>query len=123
MSSPQRKSFQSNAIIFIYQNKTWMDRDSGLVRFILDELIFEIHLIIQPDTTDEFEYKLTPRIRSKGPLQYIVRAKAENGTKGDILAVRFEREAESKLFRDFVDQIGGVDDNQKNTQNNNNNNN
>eukprot|EP01083_Nonionella_stella_P292218 993948_1 len=120
MSSPQQESFQSMATVFILQDKTWIERGSGLVRFVFDLRTFALRLVIRPGTPDEFECKLRPRIRSKGPRAYVVRAQAENGTDEHILAVRFEREEDSRSFRRFVEKRD-VDHNQKNTQNNNNN--
>ena len=113
MSSPQQESFQSMATVFILQDKTWIERGSGLVRFVFDLRTFALRLVIRPGTPDEFECKLRPRIRSKGPRAYVVRAQAENGTDEHILAVRFEREEDSRSFRRFVEKRD-VDHNQKN---------
>eukprot|EP01083_Nonionella_stella_P010957 31152_1 len=114
MSSPQQESFQSMATVFILQDKTWIERGSGLVRFVFDLRTFALRLVIRPGTPDEFECKLRPRIRSKGPRAYVVRAQAENGTDEHILAVRFEREEDSRSFRRFVEKRD-VDHNQKNS--------
>jgi len=101
------------ATVFILQDKTWIERGSGLVRFVFDLRTFALRLVIRPGTPDEFECKLRPRIRSKGPRAYVVRAQAENGTDEHILAVRFEREEDSRSFRRFVEKRD-VDHNQKN---------
>ena len=104
MSSPQQESFQSLATIFILQNKTWIERGSGSVRFVFDFQTFALKLLIRPGTADEFECKLRPRIRSKGPRAYVVRAQAENGTDEHILAIRFKREEDSQSFRKFAER-------------------
>jgi len=119
MSSPQQESFQSMATVFILQDKTWIERGSGLVRFVFDLRTFALRLVIRPGTPDEFECKLRPRIRSKGPRAYVVRAQAENGTDEHILAVRFEREEDSRSFRRFVEKRD-VDHNSKNQSSSNN---
>jgi hypothetical protein len=105
------------ATVFILQDKTWIERGSGLVRFVFDLRTFALRLVIRPGTPDEFECKLRPRIRSKGPRAYVVRAQAENGTDEHILAVRFEREEDSRSFRRFVEKRD-VDHNQKNNPQN-----
>eukprot|EP01084_Bolivina_argentea_P307877 532215_1 len=112
MSSPQQESFQSMATVFILQDKTWIERGSGLVRFIFDIRTFALRLVIRPGTPDEFECKLRPRVRSKGPRAYVVNAQAENGTDEHVLAVRFEREEDSRSFRKFVEKQE-VDHNKK----------
>lgn len=92
------------ATVFILQDKTWIERGHGLVRFVFDLRTFALRLVIRPGTPEEFECKLRPRIRSKGPRAYVVRAQAENGTDEHILAVRFEREEDSRSFRRFVEK-------------------
>ena len=62
------------ATVFILQDKTWIERGNGLVRFIFDLNTFALKLVIRPGTPDEYECKLRPRIRSKGPRAYVVRA-------------------------------------------------
>lgn len=73
------------ATVFILQDKTWIERGSGLVRFVFDLRTFALRLVIRPGTADEFECKLRPRIRSKGPRAFVVRAQAANGTDEHIL--------------------------------------
>jgi len=114
MSSPQQESFQSLATVFILQEKTWIERGHGLVRFVFDLRTFALRLVIRPETPEEFECKLRPRIRSKGPRAYVVRAQADNGIDEHILAVRFEREEDSRSFRRFVEKRD-VDHNAKGT--------
>lgn len=104
MTTPQQEAFQSMATVFILENKTWIERGSGLVRFVFDLRTFALRLVIRPGRPDEFECKLRPRIRSKGPRAYVVRAQAENGSDEHILAVRFEREEDSRSFRRFVEK-------------------
>lgn len=104
MSGSKQESFQSMATVFILENKTWIERGSGAVRFEFDLNTFALRLIIRPGTSQQFECKLRPRIRSKGPRAYVVRAQAENGTDEHILAVRFEREEDSRSFRLFVEK-------------------
>ena len=64
------------ATVFILQDKTWIERGHGLVRFVFDLRTFALRLVIRPGTPEEFECKLRPRIRSKGPRAYVVRAQA-----------------------------------------------
>eukprot|EP00485_Elphidium_margaritaceum_P002719 CAMPEP_0202696800 /NCGR_PEP_ID=MMETSP1385-20130828/10124_1 /ASSEMBLY_ACC=CAM_ASM_000861 /TAXON_ID=933848 /ORGANISM="Elphidium margaritaceum" /LENGTH=433 /DNA_ID=CAMNT_0049353089 /DNA_START=298 /DNA_END=1599 /DNA_ORIENTATION=+ len=116
-NNPQQESFQSMATVFILQEKTWIERGSGLVRFVFDLRTFALRLVIRPGTPDEFECKLRPRIRSKGPRAYVVRAQADNGNDEHILAVRFEREEDSRSFRRFVEKRD-VDHNKNNSQSN-----
>ena len=76
MSGSKQESFQSMATVFILENKTWIERGSGAVRFVFDLSTFALRLIIRPGTSNQLECKLRPRIRSKGPRAYVVRAQA-----------------------------------------------
>src|SRR5690606_11467925 len=66
---------------------------------------YALILINNPNTKNEFSCRLKPRIRSKGPRAYVIRAESDE-TNGDkmILAVRFERESDSQAFRNFVER-------------------
>ena len=112
------ESFQSIASVFILKDKAWVDKGSGLVRFVFDLRTFQLRLVIRAGTPDEFECKLRPRIRAKGPRAYVVRVQAENGIGEHVLAIRFERDQDSRSFKKFVEKRG-VDHNQKNNSNSN----
>ena len=74
----REQEFQSMATVFILQDKkTWIEKAGpGLVRFVFDSRPFAFRLVIRPGTSEEFECKLKPRIRTKGPRTYIVHAAA-----------------------------------------------
>ena len=98
------ESFQSQATIFILKDKTWREQSQGLVQFVFDLNTYALRLIISPGQPDEMDRRLRPRIRSKGPRAYVVRAQAPNNGEDSILAVRFEREEDSQNFRKFVEK-------------------
>ena len=113
----REESFQSQATVFILKDKTWREQSQGLVQFVFDLNTYALRLIIAPGTTDEMDRRLRPRIRSKGPRAYVVRAQAPNNGDDSILAVRFEREEDSQNFRKFVEKRD-VDNSQPNTHGN-----
>mmetsp|Transcript_2079 Transcript_2079/g.2592 ORF Transcript_2079/g.2592 Transcript_2079/m.2592 type:complete len:345 (-) Transcript_2079:40-1074(-) len=103
--SNQHESFQSHATVFLLNNKTWIERGSGIVQFVFDLKTYALRLVIEPGTKNQYDCKLRPRIRSKGPRAYVVRAHTENPNEEEhILAVRFEREEDSRAFRRFVEK-------------------
>ena len=103
-SQRHEESFKSQATVFILKDKTWREQSQGLVQFVFDLNTYALRLIISPGTKDEMDRRLRPRIRSKGPRAYVVRAQAPNNGEDSILAVRFEREEDSQNFRKFVEK-------------------
>eukprot|EP01084_Bolivina_argentea_P150310 262508_1 len=104
MFASRPKLFKSMATIFILQDKTWIERGSGKVQFEFNLQTYEIHLVIGPETHDQFTYKIGPKIYSKGSRGYVVRAKAENSINKQILAFRFKDHDIAFLFRQYIDE-------------------
>ncbi|ETO13480.1 hypothetical protein RFI_23888 [Reticulomyxa filosa] len=96
--------FQARATVFLLENREWKERGNGLIKFVFNVKTQTLVLINSPTTKKEFTCRLKPKIRSKGPRAYVIRAESdESGCEKMILAVRFETEKESTMFRQFVE--------------------
>ena len=97
-------SFSAAAEVFILENRLWKEESQGLIEFVFDLDTYSLRLITSPGAVGEIDRRLRPRIRSKGPRAYVVRAQAPNpGDDDTILAVRFERIEDSLNFRHFAE--------------------
>ena len=103
-ATTREQSFSARATVFILENRTWRVKLEGIVEFVVDLNTYVLRLITSPGTTDETDLRLRPRIRSKGPRAYVVRAQTPNNGDDWILAVRFETDQESIDFRQFVER-------------------
>merc|ERR1712113_494358 len=84
--------------IFILHDNLWIKRGAGLTHFVFDLRLFVLRLFIRNGT------QLRSLVRTKVPAVYVLKVLAGNGTDECVLAVRFECEQDSRLFRRFVEK-------------------
>jgi len=106
-NKPQFEVFEARATAFLLHHKQWKQWSHGYVWFVIELRTLALRFIISPNSEHQQEYNLRPRIRSKTPRAYVVKAYNNNNNnhhEDKVFAVRFENEEDSRNFRNFVEK-------------------